>query len=76
MNTQTLRAAFSAYNIAKIGLLAGTGFEAFTQWQALFGQLDANCFFTGLTCLSFDRTAFKFLVILCGPCLRPNKATY
>ena len=38
MNTQTLRAAFSAYNIAKIGLLAGTGFEAFTQWQALFGH--------------------------------------
>jgi hypothetical protein len=66
MNTQTLRAAFSAYNIAKIGLLAGTGFEAFTQWQALFGHWMPTVFFTGLTCLLFDRTAFKFLESFAG----------
>ena len=73
MNTQTLRAAFSAYNIAKIGLLAGTGFEAFTQWQALFGHLLPTVFFTGLTCLLFDRTAFKFLESFAGHASGQNK---
>ncbi len=73
MNTNTLSSTFSAYNIAKIGLLAGTGFEAFTQWQALFGHLLPTVFFTGLTCLLFDRTAFKFLESFAGHASGQNK---
>ena len=73
MNTQTISAASSAYTIAKIGLLFGTGFEAWMQWQALFGHWLPTLFFTGLTCLLFDRTAFKFLESFAGHASGQNK---
>jgi hypothetical protein len=64
MKTSTFNATYSSYTISKAALLAGTGFEAYTQFSAMFGQgigLVPTIFFTGLVCLLFDRTAFVFL---------------
>lgn len=64
MKTSTFNATYSSYTISKAALLAGTAFEAYTQFSAMFGQgigLVPTIFFSGLVCLLFDRTAFVFL---------------
>lgn len=64
MKKSTLTATLSSYTISKAALLAGTGFEAYTQFTALFGGgygLIPIIFFSGLICLLFDRTAFVYL---------------
>jgi hypothetical protein len=64
MKQSTYSATLSSYTISKAALLAGTGFEAFTQFSAMFGfgiGLIPTIFFSGLVCLLFDRTAFVYL---------------
>lgn len=64
MKQSTYSATISSYTISKAALLAGTGFEAFTQFSAMFGfgiGLIPTIFFSGLVCLLFDRTAFVYL---------------
>lgn len=76
MKTSTLNATLSSYTISKAALLCGTGFEAFTQFNAMFGGghgLIPTLFFSGLICLLFDRTAFVFLEDFAGHIAGQNK---